>query len=456
MTSPNRIEQTPRPAQAARMAAGQAKAPDASGDGFALMLSLLGGPEGAPLALLPDDPADARGSLQDPQDPQDALGSWGEALQADAAPVPQPQEQAPDASGLLPSPWAIQMLVSQTVPNVPNVPNVPDSASTPAQTSLGSGLEGMAWQPTSLVAETGRLDAASAAQADLGVAGPALPQPGAARPRPAVSWTVAAAASTAASEQLSGRRQAPAAVLAQPAAPVPASASLAAIGPARQDVAGSGPHAAATAAQPMPLAAGAAEAVLAQGAGPGVDAGLPAARRGDSRAVAQEPIGAAAPGIDSTQSVPGTEGASSGSWQDGSADAQAQLAEDVAWWASQQTQSAALTLDADGQPVQVQVTLNGDQAHIVFHSDEAQARQLLDANVDDLRALLDAQGLQLAGVTVGQSGAGAQGRAGQGNGSGQPGADMRRGQARVAAAGEASAAPARRASGAQRAVDVFV
>jgi len=447
MTSPNRIEQTPRPVQAGRMAAGQANAPDGTDGGFALMLSLLGGPEDAPLALLPDEPADVRGSLQDPQDPQDALESWGEALHADAAPVPQPQEQAPDASGLLPSPWAIQMLVSQTLPNVP------DSAGAQAQASLGSGEGGMPWLPTSLVAETGRLDAASAAQVDLGLAVPTLPQPGAARPRPAVSWTVAAA-STAASEQLSGRRQAPAAVLAQPAAPVPVSASVA-IGPARQDVAGSGPHAA-TAGQPMPLAAGAAEAVLAQGAGQGVDAGPPAARRGDSRAVAQEPIGAAAPGIDSTQSVPGTEGASSGAWQDGSADAQAQLAEDVAWWASQQTQSAALTLDADGQPVQVQVTLNGDQAHIVFHSDEAQARQLLDANVADLRALLDAQGLQLAGVTVGPSGGGAQGQAGQGSESGQPGADMRRGQARVAAAGEASAAPARRASGAQRSVDVFV
>lgn len=141
-------------------------------------------------------------------------------------------------------------------------------------------------------------------------------------------------------------------------------------------------------------------------------------------------------------------------------DPQAQLAERVAYWVHQQTQNAALTLDRDGQPVQVQVSLTGDQAHITFRSDEAQARQLLDAGSAELRALLDAQGVQLAGVTVDQSHAG-QGRQDPGRqgepADGQP-ANARRGLVRVAeAGGMAVAGTARGVQGVgQRSVDVFV
>ncbi|WP_313084645.1 flagellar hook-length control protein FliK [Pulveribacter sp.] len=144
-----------------------------------------------------------------------------------------------------------------------------------------------------------------------------------------------------------------------------------------------------------------------------------------------------------------------GAQQPGAGDAQEQLAERVAYWVHQQTQSAALTLDRDGQAVQVQVSLTGDQAHIAFTSDEAQARQALDAGTAELRALLQEQGLQLAGVTVGAGGSGA-GRQQGGEREGSRGG-ARQGTVRVQAAGvPGGAASSQRAGPSDRSVDIFV
>lgn len=128
-----------------------------------------------------------------------------------------------------------------------------------------------------------------------------------------------------------------------------------------------------------------------------------------------------------------------------------QLAEQVAFWVHQKTQSAELTLDRDGQPVEVTVSLTGNEAHVTFRSDQADTREMLDTTVAQLRDLLQSEGLQLSGVTVGSSG-------GQGtrDGDGSQG-DARQGarQATVQAAGAASPA-ARSQQVTDRAVDIFV
>lgn len=129
-----------------------------------------------------------------------------------------------------------------------------------------------------------------------------------------------------------------------------------------------------------------------------------------------------------------------------------QLGEQVAFWVHQKSQRAEFTLDRDGQPVQVQLALSGDVARVTFLTDHAAARQALDAGVDDLRALLQEQGLALSDVNVGVAG-------GQGGGANQQGhGDGARrqggGVARVAVP-EAVAATSRRTGGSQ-ALDVFV
>jgi flagellar hook-length control protein FliK len=78
----------------------------------------------------------------------------------------------------------------------------------------------------------------------------------------------------------------------------------------------------------------------------------------------------------------------------------------------QGVQSAELTLDGFGSdPVEVSISLNGDQAQIDFRTDQADVRQALEAATADLRNLLSGEGLQLAGVSVGSSG----GRSAQGD-----------------------------------------
>ena len=81
------------------------------------------------------------------------------------------------------------------------------------------------------------------------------------------------------------------------------------------------------------------------------------------------------------------------------------LAEQVAFWVSENLQNAELTVTHDGKPVEVSVSMSGKEAHIVFGSDQSETRDLLDASVAQLRDLLNAEGLTLSGVTVGESGA---------------------------------------------------
>lgn len=128
------------------------------------------------------------------------------------------------------------------------------------------------------------------------------------------------------------------------------------------------------------------------------------------------------------------------------------LSEQVAFWVHQKTQNAELTLDRDGQPVEVKVSLSGNEAHVTFRSDQVQTRDALDASVAQLRDLLQREGMVLSGVTVGASGAG-DGGAGRESSPGRQGAQHARVQA---AATEAVAGTGRAGGTGNRAVDIFV
>lgn len=154
-----------------------------------------------------------------------------------------------------------------------------------------------------------------------------------------------------------GAAWAPAAQTAASASPL--MADVAAARPSRSDAAGGGP---------------------AQG-GPGGHAGLPPAPL--------QPGG----GASDLAGGAGGEGGPPGSFME-------QLGEQVAFWVHQKSQRAEFTLDRDGQPVQVQLSLTGDVARVTFLTDHDAARQALDAGVQELRERLQQQGLELADVNV--------------------------------------------------------
>jgi len=82
------------------------------------------------------------------------------------------------------------------------------------------------------------------------------------------------------------------------------------------------------------------------------------------------------------------------------------VAETVSYWVTHGVQSAELTLDGLGsEPVEVSISLNGDQAQIDFRTNQPDVRVVLEAATAELRELLSGEGLQLAGVSVGSSGA---------------------------------------------------
>ncbi|CAN7609817.1 flagellar hook-length control protein FliK [Acidovorax sp. LjRoot194] len=130
-----------------------------------------------------------------------------------------------------------------------------------------------------------------------------------------------------------------------------------------------------------------------------------------------------------------------------------QVADQVAYWVHQKTQNAELTLNRDGQPVEVSVTLSGNEAHVSFRSDQAQTRDMLDRSMAQLSELLRSEGLVLSGMSVGTS-------AGQGTGSGEQPRQRDGGgtrQAQVVATAPVGTASLQRSGGSpDRAVDVFV
>ncbi|MDH1253850.1 flagellar hook-length control protein FliK [Comamonas thiooxydans] len=134
-----------------------------------------------------------------------------------------------------------------------------------------------------------------------------------------------------------------------------------------------------------------------------------------------------------------------------------EVSEQVAFWVHQKTQNAALSIQHEGKAIQVQVQLNGQEAHVRFAAGDEQARQLLADGQAQLRELLQAQGLNLSGVSVDAGGADAR------SGDDSQGEEAQRGQARVARVSvnaaelPMSAASARNgAQPVQSGVDLFV
>ncbi len=69
--------------------------------------------------------------------------------------------------------------------------------------------------------------------------------------------------------------------------------------------------------------------------------------------------------------------------QDAMLDPQAEApVEDMRFWLQGKNQRAEVVLEKDGQPVRVQVSVRGNEAHVTFRADQAQTRELLDASSD--------------------------------------------------------------------------
>lgn len=85
------------------------------------------------------------------------------------------------------------------------------------------------------------------------------------------------------------------------------------------------------------------------------------------------------------------------------------VSEQVSYWLTENLKNAQLTVEHAGQPVHVQISLDGKQAHVAFRSDQLQTRELLDAHMHELRDLLQGEGLVLSGVSVDSQGAGKSG-----------------------------------------------
>lgn len=84
-----------------------------------------------------------------------------------------------------------------------------------------------------------------------------------------------------------------------------------------------------------------------------------------------------------------------------------QVAEQVTYWISQDIQNAELKLDGLGQEsVDVSISMSGNEAHVVFRTDEVETREVLENASEHLKELLRGEGLVLGGVSVGTSGSG--------------------------------------------------
>lgn len=138
------------------------------------------------------------------------------------------------------------------------------------------------------------------------------------------------------------------------------------------------------------------------------------------------------------------------------AEREQEVSEQVAFWVHQKVQNASLSIQHEGKPIQVQVQLNGQEARVRFAADNEQARQLLADGQSQLRELLQAQGLQLSGVSVDAGAAQQQASGGQAG-------EAQRAQARttrvVASAAELPddvVSTSHSARAAQSGVDLFV
>lgn len=107
-----------------------------------------------------------------------------------------------------------------------------------------------------------------------------------------------------------------------------------------------------------------------------------------------------------------TMGAGAGAGPSGNvAQFQSVVAQEVAYYVSQDVQSAEMKLEGvGGGPVEVSINMQGQEAQVVFRTNELQTREMLEGATTQLRDLLQQQGVTLTGVFVGGSGAGESGQ----------------------------------------------
>ncbi len=125
------------------------------------------------------------------------------------------------------------------------------------------------------------------------------------------------------------------------------------------------------------------------------------------------------------------------------------ITEQVTYWLGENLKNAELTIDHAGQPIDVRVSLAGNEAHVAFRSDQAQTRELLDASMGQLRELLRSEGLVLSGMSVDSQEAGQHGEKGGDQSTG------REGTVEVPVGAGEPTAPTRRIL-TDRSVDLFV
>lgn len=128
-----------------------------------------------------------------------------------------------------------------------------------------------------------------------------------------------------------------------------------------------------------------------------------------------------------------------------------QVAEQVQFWISQDVQNAEMQLEGLGEkPVEVSITMHGNEAHVAFRSDELLARGVLEGAETHLREMLGREGVVLTGMSVGTS-------SGNGAGDGRQPRQGERKQASVAPAAVTEAHIKRSNFGVTgRSLDLFV
>ena len=104
--------------------------------------------------------------------------------------------------------------------------------------------------------------------------------------------------------------------------------------------------------------------------------------------------------LDSAQMVQGASASDSGMMSED----EHHVAEDLKFWASRNIQNAEFKLEGwEDASVQVRVSLQGSSANVEFLTDHADSRAMLANSQDELKQLLEQQGLMLSGVSVGGS-----------------------------------------------------
>ena len=139
-----------------------------------------------------------------------------------------------------------------------------------------------------------------------------------------------------------------------------------------------------------------------QGSAGNLPASLEQAAKLESKSGSSEPswMMAGRAQLDSTQTVQGASASDSGMMSEG----EQHVAEDLKFWASRNIQNAEFKLEGwEDASVQVRVSLQGSSANVEFLTDHADSRALLANSQDELKQLLEQQGLMLSGVSVGGS-----------------------------------------------------